>query len=302
MATRRWTLSDMTHLSIGKRSRLYHLLYKYGPANGTMMFLPYDQGLEHGPRDFFDNPASSDPGYILSLAKEGGFSAVAFQYGVSEKYMTEFAGEIPLILKLNGKTEIPADKQPLSCMISGVEDACRLGADAVGYTMYVGTGRQEEDFTIFQQVRREAESLGMPVVVWAYPRGEYVEAKGGKDSVYAIEYAARTAAELGSDVVKVNFPKKASPDKMAMMPKPYNEREFSDQEAIARVVEAAGKQFVVLSGGEKGNDADVLQKVQLSMEAGATGVIFGRNVWQRPKNEALSIVSKIRDVLIKHGR
>lgn len=293
----RTTLNTMDHLSSGKRARLHRLLYRFGPANGTLMVLPYDQGLEHGPRDFFPYPPSGDPDYILRLAKEGGFSAVAFQYGIAEKFISKFAGEVPLILKLNGKTEIPSDAHALSPLNSRVEDAVRLGADAVGYTLYVGSSRQDDDFLQFMEVREAAERYGMPLVVWSYPRGEAVEAKGGRDSLWAVDYAARVAAELGADVVKVNFPKLAPEEKRALHPKPYNTLEEGDADRIKRVVASAVKTFLILSGGERGNDEDVLNKVRLSMEAGATGLIFGRNVWQRPYEEALSLSNKIRDIL-----
>ncbi len=142
---RRVTLADMD-LSIGKRARLHRLLYGAGPGNGTLMLLPIDQGLEHGPRDFFPNPPAKNPEFQLQLAKEGKFSGIVFQVGIASKYMAKFAGEVPLVLKLNGKTEIPSDKSPLSPCIASVEDAVRLGADAVGYTLYVGWPQQEADF------------------------------------------------------------------------------------------------------------------------------------------------------------
>src|SRR6266496_6609694 len=193
-------------LSTGKKARLHRIIYQFGLKNGTAMFLPYDQGLEHGPRDFLDNPASGDPRYILKLAIEGGFNGVAVQIGTAEKFYWDYAGEIPLILKLNGKTDIPSDAEALSPVHASVEDAVRLGADAVGYTLYVGSPAQEQDFAQLRQVRADAHRFGMPLIVWAYPRGSAIEGKGGKDSFYAVDYAARTASELGADVVKVNFP------------------------------------------------------------------------------------------------
>src|SRR5215469_14391841 len=110
---KRPTLTDLD-LSIGKRTRLHRLLYKFGPANGTLLLLPIDQGLEHGPRDFFANPPAKDPTFQLRLAQESGFSGIVFHIGLAEKYMQRFAGEVPLILKLNGKTEIPSDETPIS--------------------------------------------------------------------------------------------------------------------------------------------------------------------------------------------
>jgi class I fructose-bisphosphate aldolase len=197
-------------LNTGKKARLYRILHEHGLRNGTAIFLPYDQGLEHGPRDFFANPAAGDVRYVIKLAVEGGFNGIAIQIGLAEKFYWDYAGEIPLILKLNGKTDIPSDGEALSPLHASVQDAVRLGADAVGYTLYVGTPAQERDFAQFQSVRRDAERFGMPLIVWAYPRGTAVAAKGGKDSLYAVDYAARTASELGADVVKVNFPRPRS--------------------------------------------------------------------------------------------
>jgi fructose-bisphosphate aldolase, class I len=296
---RRVTLADMD-LSIGKRTRLHRLLYGGGPGNGTLMFLPIDQGLEHGPRDFFPNPPSKDPDFQLQLAKEGKFSGIVFQVGIASKYMTKFAGQVPLVLKLNGKTEIPSDQSPLSPCIASVEDAVRLGAEAVGYTLYIGSTQQEADFTQFARVREDAEKFGMPIIVWAYPRGEAIEAKGGRDSFYAIDYAARVAAELGADVVKVNVPKfNAEKDKAA--PAPYNSTQFSKEEALAHIVQSAGKTLVIFSGGEKQEESGVVEKARAGMHAGGTGVIFGRNLWQRPMPEALKLAGEIRSMLLEYN-
>src|ERR1039458_4138432 len=122
---------------MNQRPGLDPLRPQRGRRNGTAIFLPYDQGLEHGPRDFFANPAASDPRYILKLALEGGFNGIAIQIGLAEKFYWDYAGEIPLVLKLNGKTDIPASDGPLSPVNATVADAVRLGADAVGYTLYV---------------------------------------------------------------------------------------------------------------------------------------------------------------------
>ncbi len=301
MVTRvqRPTLADLD-LSIGKRTRLHRLLYEYGPANGTLQFLPIDQGLEHGPRDFFPNPPAKDPEFQLRLAKEGGFSGIVFQIGIAQKYMSRYAGAVPLVLKLNGKTEIPSDKAPISPCLATVEDAVRLGADAVGYTLYVGSPLQAEDFVQFRQVREDAERYGMPIIVWSYPRGEAIEAKGGRDSLYAVDYAARVAAELGADVVKINVPK-INPEKDASAPKPYNTLQPSREEAARMVVESAGKALVLFSGGEMQGEGDVVEKARIAMEAGATGLIFGRNVWERPYDEALALSRAIQAMLKEYG-
>jgi class I fructose-bisphosphate aldolase len=128
---RRPTLQDL-EVSSGKRTRLHRLLQTYGPANGTLLLLPIDQGLERGPRDFFANPPAKKPEFQLRVARDGGFSGIVFQIGLAERYMQRYAGEVPLFLKLNGKTVIPSDKAPVPPCIAIVEDAVRLGAGAVG--------------------------------------------------------------------------------------------------------------------------------------------------------------------------
>jgi fructose-bisphosphate aldolase, class I len=289
-------LADLD-LPAGKRVRLHRLLYTYGPGNGKMMVLPIDQGLEHGPVDFFGNPAAKSPKYQFELARQGGYSAIALHYGLASKYLRDYAGEVPLILKLNGRTNVPSEAEAFSPLVSTVEDAVRLGADAVGYTIYLGTPRQDEDFAQFAEARSACDHFGIPMIVWGYPRGSAINTKGGRDSFYAIDYAARVAEELGADVVKVNLPKFGEGDKDS--PKPYDTlgSEIGLEAAFRQVVESAGRCFVLVSGGSRVGDADLLDKVRLSMRAGATGLIFGRNFWQRPLDEALAITEKVKAVM-----
>jgi fructose-bisphosphate aldolase, class I len=283
-------------LSTGKHARLHRILHQHGLRNGTALFLPYDQGLEHGPRDFFSNPVASDPRYILRLAVAGEFNGIVLQIGLAEKFYADYAGEVPLVLKLNGKTEIPPDDEALSPVNATVEDAVRLGADAVGYTMYVGSPAQPEDFEAYRRVRTDAERLGMPLIVWAYPRGSAIMAKGGTDSFYAVDYAARTASELGADVVKVNFP---HPEKRVGV-KPQYDADFTSQQAIDAVVRSANRTLLLVSGGEKAGDEAMLEKARESMEAGATGLIWGRNVWQRSLEESLRFTERLHEIMIKY--
>jgi class I fructose-bisphosphate aldolase len=282
------------------------MLYEHGPGNGTLLILPIDHGVEHGPVDFFPNPPSGDPAYQCRLAKEGGYSGIALHIGLAEKYMHDYAGEVPLILKINGRPHIPAGDRPLSAQDALVEDAVRLGADAVGYTLYVGSPRQNEDFVQLMRVRARCEQYGMPLVVWSYPRGEAIERKGGRDSIYAVDYAARLATELGADVVKLNVPTFRDPQNEES-PVPYRElykawKDLDEDEAYRRAVEkvtaSAGRTMVLFSGGSKVSDEDLLTKARICMESGATGLIFGRNMWQRPFEEGLEITDRVKDVLL----
>jgi fructose-bisphosphate aldolase, class I len=287
---------DQLGLGLGKKARLHRILHEHGVGNGTAIFLPYDHGLEHGPRDFVGHPESGDPRHVIRLAVEGGFNGVALQIGLAGKFFWEYAGEVPLVLKLNGKTDIPSPPDPVSPVNATVEEAVRLGADAVGYTLYVGTPGQERDFAQYLRVREDAERFGMPLIVWSYPRGAAIDAKGGKDSFYAVDYAARTASELGADMVKVNFPQ---PGKQDGVPVAYR-ADFWPQQAIEAVVRSAGRSLLLVSGGEHAGEEAMLEKARESMDAGATGLIFGRNVFQRGHDESLRFVAQLREILAKY--
>jgi len=289
--------SLLATLTPGKRTRLRRLLFEFGPGNGTLLFLPIDQGIEHGPRDFFPNPASKDPEYQFRLAAEAGYSAIACQIGLASKYYPDYAGQVPLILKINGKTDVPPSDEALSPLNGSVEDAVRLGADAVGYTLYVGSPRQDDDLAQLRQVRQDCDRFGMPLIVWAYPRGSAIEAKGGQKTFYAIDYAARMAMEQGADVVKLNLPQ-IDPANDKLTPAPYNELEVSQEEAVRQVVQSAGRSLVVLSGGSKVDDEQLLEQTRFIMEAGGSGVIYGRNVWQRDHSAAIEIIEQIKEIML----
>jgi class I fructose-bisphosphate aldolase len=297
---------DELDFNLGKRTRLHRLMYEHGPGNGTLLFLPIDQGMEHGPIEFFPNPSSADPDYQCRLAKEGGYSGIVFHIGLAQKYMRDYAGTVPLILKLNGKTNVPSDAEAFSAVASTVEDAVRLGADAVGYTLYLGSPAQDRDFIQLGQVRKECDRYAMPLIVWSYPRGSAVEAKGGRDSIYAVDYAARVANELGADIVKLNVPKFRDP-RNEDSPPPYRElydkwkrldEDEAYRQAVEKVVASAGKTMVLFSGGSRISDEDLLLKARICMEAGTTGLIFGRNMWQRPFEEGLRITEEIKQILL----
>ncbi|MCL5036046.1 MAG: fructose-bisphosphate aldolase [Chloroflexi bacterium] len=293
---------DQPNIGTGEKTRLYRLMYEHGPGNGKMMFLPIDQGLEHGPVDFFPNPAAADFEFQLALADEGKYSAVVCHIGLAEKHMHKWAGKVPLVLKINGKTVIPPDDEAFSPLDATVEDAVRLGADAVGYTLFVGSPRQDEDFAQFLQVKTEARAFGIPIIVWAYPRGVYAKQAGGIDSLAMVDYAARVANELGAHIVKLNLPKDPKGGS-------YPEGRFkqydqfvgeAEEKQLERVIESAGRTGVLVSGGSRMDNEALLKKVEDCMAAGADGLIFGRNMWQRPYEEAVKMSHKIFDIMSKY--
>ena len=176
-----------------------------------------------------------------------------------------------------------------------------LGADAVGYTLYVGSPAQELDIAQCNEVRRDCDRLGMPLVIWAYPRGSAVKAKGGIESLYAVDYAARVACEMGADVIKLNEPV-WKPDDASKLPKPYDTLRFDDVEGLRKVVKSAGRSLVLVSGGSKMGDDATIHKAHVAMAAGCVGLIFGRNMWQRKWDEALAMASQIHKVMDDYGQ
>ena len=297
-AVSRPTLDDL-ELPAGKKARLHDMMYHHGAGNGTLLVLPIDHGLEHGPVDFLGAPYAADPEHQFELAVRGGYSAIACQIGFAERYFPRYAGRVPLVLKVSGKTNVPSDDEAHSPLNASVEDAVRLGAHAVGYTLYVGSPQQSRHHEDLAVVRAECRRFGLPLIVWAYPRGAAIERRGGRDSLYAVDYAARVAMELGADVVKLNLPKKSEKD--ADMPEKYRELEWDLAEGARRVTASAANTLVLFSGGSRVGHEDLLEKARIAMDAGATGLIFGRNMWQRPLEEALEVTGRVKELFGDYG-
>jgi len=237
------------------------------------MFLAYDQGLEHGPEDFDLDDKNFDPNFILDIAVKGGFNAIIFQKGLAEKYYTgsPYQEKIPLIIKLNGKTNLYKGEvySPLEC---GVEEALKLGAAAVGYTIYPGSEYETKMIEEFGRVVREAHEKSVPAIAWVYPRGKDIKDDTARDIV---AYAARMALELGADIAKIKY--------------------SGSMENFKWAVECAGKTKVVLSGGPKVSDEEFLEIVKNVMTAGAMGVAVGRNVWQN--GDPIGFALKIKQII-----
>jgi class I fructose-bisphosphate aldolase len=283
-------------LGVGKRARLRRL-FPRGPA----LVLRVDQGLEQGPGLFAPRPESADPAVALHLAQDSGYSGVILPVGLAEHAFAPLAGLVPLVLKLNGKTAIPPDDEALAPLTATVEDALRLGADAVAYSFYAGTPAQFEDLTQIAHVRQEAARYGMPLLMLAEPRGAAVERKGGPNSLYALEYAARAAADLGADLVALAAPV-ANPQRDAQAPKPYNTLRIGEDEALRRVLSATGAVPAIALQDGAGPVETVLAQATAALDAGARGVILGLGAWQRPDAEARDLADRLRSGLEAYVR
>jgi len=287
----------------GVRTNLARLM-NHGRLAGTGRFviLPVDQGFEHGPaRSFAPNSPGYDPRYHIGLAIEAGCNAYAAPLGFLEAVAGDFAGEIPLILKLNNSDSLAKGLEPCSAVTASVEDALRLGCAAIGYTIYPGSQERNLQFEALRELILQAKEVGLPTVVWAYPRGTGLS-KDGETGIDVVAYAAQIACQLGAHIVKVKPPK-------SFIEQPEAKKVYEQygipvgtlKERIAHVVQSAfnGRRIVIFSGGEaKATDA-LLAEVTEIAAGGGFGSIMGRNAFQRPRAEAIELLHAVMAIYAK---
>jgi class I fructose-bisphosphate aldolase len=284
----------------GVRANLARML-NHGTLAGTgkMVILPVDQGFEHGPaRSFAPNPPAYDPHYHFKIGIEAGCNAYAAPLGFLEGGASTFAGEIPLILKLNNSESLYSAKDPISVQTGSVADALRLGCAAIGYTIYPGSSLAGQMYEQLRALSREAKSMGLVVVVWSYPRGSQIS-KTGETAMDVVAYAAQIAAQLGADIIKVKLPGENLEQEAAR--KVYEKEKVrisSLADRVRHVVQSAfnGRPIVIFSGGSKTGDEALFEQIQAVRDGGGFGSIIGRNTFQRPREEALRLLATIMDI------
>jgi len=292
-----WYSSD----SPGTRTNLARLL-NHGRLAGTgrLVILPVDQGFEHGPaRSFAVNPAGYDPAYHFQLAIDAGCNAYAAPLGFLEAGAAEFAGEIPLILKMNNHDVLHDEKDPLSAVTASVKDALRLGAVAVGFTIYPGSTAAQVMYQQCREMILEAKSHGLAAVVWSYPRGSDIS-KAGETGLDVVAYAAQIAAQLGAHVIKVKPPTEHI--EQAEAKKAYEKAGVpigTLAERVRHVVQSAfdGRRIVIFSGGAtKEDDEALFTEYRGIRDGGGFGSIIGRNSFQRPRDRALKFLDTVMKI------
>jgi class I fructose-bisphosphate aldolase len=292
-----WYESD----NAGTRANLYRLLMSGTLAGtGKLVILPVDQGFEHGPaRSFAPNPAGYDPEYHVNLAIESGCNAYAAPLGFIEAVAHKYAGQIPLILKVNNSDSLSKlGGAPISAVTSSVQTAVRLGCAAIGYTIYPGSDARNTQLESLRVLTEEAKAAGLVVVTWSYPRGTGIS-KEGETAVDIAAYAAQIAAQMGSHIIKVKPPKELVEHPEAK--KVYEKQQIAIKtlpERVRHVVQSAfaGKRIVIFSGGEAKGTEEVLAEVKGIAEGGAFGSIMGRNAFQRPKADALKLLADVMKI------
>jgi fructose-bisphosphate aldolase, class I len=268
-------------------------------GTGKMVILPVDQGFEHGPaRSFQPNPAGYDPEYHAQLAIDSGCNAYAAPLGFLEAVAGKLQGEIPLILKLNNSDTLAKISEPCSALTGTVKDAVRLGCAAIGYTIYPGSGARNTMYQDLRDLIAEAKSYGLPTVLWAYPRGSGLS-KDGETAIDVVAYAAQISAQLGAHVIKVKPPKEhlEQPEAKKVFEKfQIPVKTLADR--VRHVVQSAfnGKRIVIFSGGEAKDTPALMEEIRGLKEGGAFGSIMGRNAFQRPRAEAITLLKDVMNV------
>ena len=278
------------------------LLLNHGKLSGTgkLVILPVDQGFEHGPtRSFAPQPKSYDPLYHFRLAVKSEVSAYAAPLGFLEAGVREFAGEIPLILKLNNSDILFKNaKSPISAVTSSVERALTLGCIGIGFTIYPGSEDRKQMYEEIAILAEEAKKVGLLVVIWSYPRGSDLSAPD-ETAIDVVSYGAHIAAQLGAHIIKVKPPTSHVYDSQSK--KLFQEKNLSLDSLSDRaryVVDSCfnGRRIVIFSGGVTRTDDEILEETKGLAQGGAFGSIMGRNVFQREENEAKKLLHQVMEI------
>lgn len=269
-------------------------------GTGKLIILPVDQGFEHGgARSFAPNPAAYDPHYHYQLALDAGMSAFAAPLGLLEAGADTFAGQIPTILKANSANSlIPSAAAKDQAITACVDDALRIGASAIGFTIYPGSSAGLDMFEEISAMREEAAAKGIATVIWSYPRGEALD-KNGETAIDIAAYAAQIASLLGAHIIKI----KLSTDHLSLPEAKavYEEQGIDISTQAARVKHCmdasfAGRRIVVFSGGAKKGADSVYDDARAIRDGGGNGSIIGRNSFQRERGDALAMLGKIVNI------
>jgi class I fructose-bisphosphate aldolase len=291
----RKTLSWYESDNPGTKANLARILM-HGKLGGTgkLVILPVDQGFEHGPaRSFAINAPAYDPHYHFQLAIDAGLSAYASVLGMLEAGADTFAGAIPTILKVNSSNSLAAAKD--QAVTGSVGDALRLGCSAIGFTIYPGS---DDAFGMMEEIRElaeEAKSVGLAVVIWSYPRGGTLS-KDGETAMDICAYAAHMAALLGAHIIKVKPPTSFLEQPEAK--KVYEKEKIDISTLTARIAHVMqttfnGRRIVVFSGGAAKDTDGILGEAREIYKGGGTGLIIGRNSFQRKREDALKMLDQI---------
>jgi len=237
---------------VGKKIRLSRIL-----RDGKAVVFAFDHGVEHGPSDF--PPEHIDPRVILKKVVDANVDAVMLLPGMGYLTYDIWGNKTSLIVKITSKTNLrPEDQRLLQSVFGYVEDAVALGADAVAATVYWGSPYEDSMLNLWFSIREAAERYGLPCLQLAYPRGSAIK---NMYDVEVVKYGVRAAIESNADLIKTYY--------------------TGSRETFAEVVKVAAGVPILMSGGpQREKPIDFLRDVKNVMDAGAQGVVVGRNVFR----------------------
>lgn len=320
------TIARDGNLGRARMTELYNMFYTHGPGNGTMLSLPFDQLVEHGIGHTLKWQRSADPRAVIELANRGNFSALALSIGQAEKYQNLIRPDLPLIVKVDGHFLIGKEVDyPRQSNMATVERAVAAGANAIGFTFYIGGEETEVDVERVAELTDVSHQYGKPVFMWAYARGPLPE-KMGADSLYWCAQGISAAESIGVDVVKQKYPTHAKDrDVYAKYLSQVDDQKgyfYTKMPEVAGLLElesddlgdisyelnvkrlsflerVAPNTLKIISGGPKFKDPqkDLVETTRAVMDSGNEGRIVGRNFWGRPVEEALELNKIIVDLM-----
>lgn len=232
---------------IGKTIRIERIINR---DSGNTVIVPMDHGVSMGPIEGLKNLAET-----VNAVAEGGANAVVLHKGVVGFGHRGYGRDVGLIIHLSASTSLSPDPNE-KVLVCTVEEAIKLGADAVSVHINVGSKTEAQQLKKLGEISKIAAEWGMPLLAMMYPRGEGINQFDEK----AVALAARVGAELGADIIKTNF--------------------TGDVESFRRVVEGCPVPVVVAGGPKMSSDEEILKMVRMAMDAGARGVAIGRNIFQ----------------------
>ena len=293
----KFILDNYNYESPGIKANLYKLLM-HGKLGGTgkLVILPVDQGFEHGPdKSFLINYASYDPLYHFKLAIDSGISAYAAPIGMLEAGAHKYAGQIPLILKLNSNNNL----NPIGgdqAITSSIEAALKIGAIGVGFTIYPGSENTNKMIEEAAKITEYAKKYSLISVIWSYPRGPLL--KGYETALDVTSYAAHIACLIGAHIVKVKLPDNQLLDKNLLINYEKNSINIDNlSERISHIKKACfdNKKILLFSGGASKNITDLLEEIHAINNSNLIGIgsIIGRNIFQRKYEDAIKLLDQI---------
>lgn len=255
---------------IGKAIRIERIMNR---KTGKIIIVPMDHGVSSGPiKGLLDMPKA------INKVADGGANAVLVHKGAIKTGHRGYGRDIGLIMHLSGSTSLGPDPNN-KVLVASVEEALKLGADAVSVHVNIGAENEAEMLKNLGEVSADCSKWGMPLLAMMYPRGKKIDERGGEHRVGVVKLAARAGAELGADIIKTNY--------------------TGDPDSFKEVTKGCPVPVVIAGGPKMDTDKDVLEMVRDSIRAGGAGTSIGRNVFQH-KNPAKMV--KAINKIVHEGR